>query len=48
MKTEAVMCMALTSASPSLTPLSFSAASTSGVMLMNARRVAVSNHNSLR
>ena len=42
------MCMALISARPSLTPLSASAASTSGVMLMKARRVDVSNHSSLR
>jgi hypothetical protein len=38
MNTDAVMCMALTSAKPSRTPLSFKAASTCGVMLRNARR----------
>src|SRR5580704_6287686 len=48
MNTDAVMCMALTSARPSRTPLSFNAASTCGVMLRNARRPGVSNQSSLR
>src|SRR5271157_4609404 len=48
MKTEAVMCMALTSTKPSLTPLSRRQSSTSRVMLRNARRPGTSNHNSLR
>ena len=38
MKTEAVMCMALTSTRPSRTPLSRTAASTCGVMFTNAIR----------
>src|ERR1019366_1278660 len=48
MKTEAVMCMALISTKPSLTPLSRRHSSTSCVMLRNARRAGTSNHNSLR
>src|ERR1700722_20383937 len=48
MNTDAVMCMALTSARPSRTPLSLKGASTCGVMLRNARRPGVSNQSSLR
>src|ERR1035437_1515803 len=48
MNTEAVMCMALISTKPSLTPLSRRQSSTSRVMLRNARRPGTSNHNSLR
>ena len=48
MKTDAVMCMALMSAMPSRTSLSFKAASTCGVILRNARRPSVSDHSSLR
>src|ERR1019366_2202233 len=48
MNTEAVMCMALTSASPSLTPLSRRHVSTCGVILMKARRPGTLNHSSLR
>src|ERR1035438_4162285 len=48
MNTEAVMCMALISTKPSLTPLSRRQSSTSRVILRNARRPGTSNHNSLR
>ena len=48
MKTLAVMCIALTSTRPSRTPLSRIAASTSGVMLTNARRVFVWTVRTLR
>src|SRR5579875_828219 len=48
MKTEDVMCMALTRTSPSVTPLSRTHASTSGVMLMKATRSGVWNQSSLR
>lgn len=46
--TDALMCIALTRHSPSRTPLSLTHASTSPVMLTNARRDGTLNHSSLR
>src|SRR5688572_29376970 len=43
MKTDAVMCMALTRQSPSRTPLCLTSASIFGVMLMKPRRSGTSN-----
>src|SRR5687767_13404274 len=43
MKTDAVMCMALTRHKPSRTPLWLTSSSTFGVMLMNPRRPGTSN-----
>jgi hypothetical protein len=48
MKTEAVMCIALTSARPSRMPLSRKQSSTCGVMLINPRRDGRLNQSSLR
>jgi len=48
MKTEAVMCMAFTSTSPSEIPLARRHRSTSGVMLTNPRRAGTSNQSSWR
>src|ERR1051326_6984651 len=48
MNTDAVMCIAFPSTSPSFTPLSRRHSSTFGVMLINPRRVGTSNHSSLR
>ena len=42
------MCLVLTKTSPSLTLLALRHSFTSGVILMNARRVGTSNHSSLR
>ena len=47
MKTLAVMCMALTSTSPSRTPLSATSRSTSRWIDTIARRLGTSIHNSL-
>lgn len=47
-KTEAVMCMALTRQSPSFTPLSRTQRSTSGVMLIKSMRSGMSNQSSFR
>ena len=46
MRTDAVMCIGVMSASPSRMPLCASAASTSAVMLMKARRLCTSIHSS--
>jgi len=43
MKTDAVMCMALTRHRPSRTPLWLTSSSIFGVMLMNPRRPGISN-----
>jgi len=48
MNTEAVICIALQSSSPSRIPDSFSAASTCGVMLTNCRRCGNVSVSSLR
>ena len=45
-KTEAVMCMALTRQRPSFTPLSRTQRSTSGVMLIKSMRSGMSNQSS--
>ena len=48
MNTDAVMCIALTSTSPSRTPLSATQRSTSRVMFSKPTRAGISNHSSLR
>jgi hypothetical protein len=48
MKTDAVMCIAFTSSSPSRIPLSCKTVSICGVMLIKARRVGTFTHSSLR